>query len=872
MNVDIGSSPPRGPHAGPDWLRYPPGDRVFDEAFAGDGPRAHWRGLLRALDGLGLDAVNRRWAEARHLIRQHGVTYNVYGDPRGLERPWQLDPVPMLLSPADAAELEAGLVQRGLLLECLLRDLYGPQRTLAAGLLPPALVYGNAAFLRPLHGATPPGGRYLHLYAANVGRDAAGRFWVIGDRSQCPSGAGYALENRVVLSRMLPDVFRECRAQRLALFFRDLCDTLSSLAPRRESPRVVLLTPGPYNETYFEHAYLARYLGFPLVEGGDLTVRDNTVFLKLLGGLQPVDVIFRRLDDDFCDPLELRHDSFLGVPGLVQAVRSGNVAVANALGSGLLETPGLLPFLPALCQHLLGEELLLPSAPTWWCGQPREREHVLAHLDDMVIKSARPSLGLEPTFGGALNQAQREALAARVRAAPGDYVGQHRMILATAPVLVGDRLEPRHVVTRMYLAARGDSFAIMPGGLTRAAASPGSLVVSMQAGGGSKDTWVLSPGPVSTFSLLRPDDQPPELTRGGDLPSRMADNLFWLGRYAGRAEGLTRLLRVVLRRLTEASGLSEVPELPALLRAVTVVSDCPPGFVGPGAADRLAQPEEELLAVIRDAGRPGSLAAVLARLGGVASAVRDRISTDMWRVLRDLSKARRPRGLLAAEAGEASEDRDWPAAGSTGLTLSDELSLLDRAVLVLAAFGGLAAESVTRDEGYRFLDIGQRLERALHLLGLLRSALVGVLPAEPHVLGAVLEVTDSSMTYRRRYQGGPQAAPVLDLILADETNPRSLAFQLTALAADVDHLPRNTPGPASSTEQRLALSALTALRLEGADELAAVTGGVRHRLASLLDRVRGDLTALSDALTHTYLSHLQMSRHLSPAAPREVEG
>jgi uncharacterized circularly permuted ATP-grasp superfamily protein/uncharacterized alpha-E superfamily protein len=859
---DINHSALNGPRPATDWLSYAPPPGGFDEAFDPDGAaRPHWHSLFRSLGEFGLSSLKHRWAEARHLIRQNGVTYNVYGDPRGLARPWQLDPVPLLLSTSEAQTLESGLTQRGRLLEAILRDLYGPQQTIANGLLPPELVFDNPAFLRPCHGAKPPGDRYLHLYAATVGRDPDGNFWVLGDRTQCPSGAGYALENRIVLSRMMPDVFRECQVQRLAVFFRTLRDTLSSLAPqRRDNPRIVLLTPGPYNETYFEHAYLARYLGYPLVEGGDLTVRDNAVFLKVLGGLQPVDVILRRLDDDYCDPLELRPDSFLGVPGLVQAARSGTVTVANALGSGLLETPALLAFLPSLCRHLLGEELQLPSAPTWWCGHEREREHVLAHLDEMVIKPARPSLRLEPMFAVELREVGRDALAERIRAAPRDFIGQQRVALATGPVLVGDRFEPRHLTIRMYLAARGDSFTMMPGALTRVGSSRDSMVVSMQAGGGSKDTWVLSPGPVGTFSLLRPDEHAVALARsGGDLPSRMADNLFWLGRYAGRAEGLTRLLRVVLSRLTEAS--QEAPELPALLRAVTVLSDCHPGFVGPGAESRLAAPEHELLAVIHDPRRRGSLVSVLSRLGAVVGTVRDRISTDMWRVLSDLSKQRVPSELFADE--EEDEATELPTA-VTELDLLDELNHLDRAVLVLAAFGGLAAESVTREEGWRFLDIGRKLERALHTLMLVQTTLITPSPSERYLLGALVEVTDSSMTYRRRYQGNLQPTPVLDLILADETNPRSLVFQLAALASEVDGLPRNALQPGCTPEQRLTMSALTALRLADMTDLALPdAGGQRARLAELLGRLFGYLTALSDSLTRTYLSHLQTSRQLS---------
>jgi uncharacterized circularly permuted ATP-grasp superfamily protein/uncharacterized alpha-E superfamily protein len=851
-STDLISPGPSRATDGKGWLGYSPPDGARDEVFDERGEvRSHWHVFLQSVRELGLSQLSRRWSDARHLIRENGVTYNVYGDPRGLERPWQLDPIPLIIAPAESDALAAGLVQRGRLLEALLRDLYGPQQTLALGLLPPEFVYANPAFLRSCHGATPPGGRHLHLYAANVGRSPDGTFWVLGDRTQSPSGAGYALENRLVLSRTLPETFRDCQVQRLALFFRTLRDSLRGLAPHnRDNPRVVLLTPGPYNETYFEHAYLARYLGYTLVEGGDLTVRDNRVFLKVLGGLQPVDVIFRRLDDDFCDPLELRSDSFLGVPGLVQAVRSGNVAVANALGSGLLETTALLAFLPGLCRHLLGEELRLPSVPTWWCGDREACARVLARLDELVIKPALPGMRLEPVIGAELTREQLAELAGKIRARPRDYVAQDRLPLSTTPVLVGNRLQPRHLVLRSYLAAEGDSFAVMPGGLARVSASAETQVVSMQRGGGSKDTWVLSASPVSNFSLLRPAGQSVELSRGGsDLPSRAADNLYWLGRYAARAEGLTRLLRCVLVRLTERSGLTDVPELPLLLRTVTRMSECYPGFVGEGSAGRLVAPEAELLALVHDNRRPGSLASILGALSSVAGTARDRISTDMWRVLRDLGRVRRSHGFF--ETGGDGDHR----------TLSAELDLLDGTVLTLAAFGGLAVESVTRGEGWRFLDMGRKLERALHTINLLRCTLASPWNPEGPVLEAILEIADSAMTYRRRYQEGVQAAAVLDLLLADEANPRSLAYQLVALTDDVDHLPREASRPGRSAEQRLMLSSLTALRLADVQQLAGLDEcGGRPALDELLGRLASALPALSDAITQTYLSHLQPSR------------
>ncbi len=827
-------------------------------------PRAHWHLFFRSVAELGMPELSRRWREAQHIIRENGVTYNVYGDPRGTTRPWQLDPIPLLISPSDAEFLEGALIQRARLLELVLDDLYGPQRLLADGLIPPELVFANPGFLRPVRGISLPGGRRLHLYAANLSRTPDGGWVILGDRTQGPSGAGYALENRIVLSRTLPEAFGDCRVHRLALFFRTLRDTLKSLAPRnRDNPRIVLLTPGPYNETYFEHAYLARYLGYTLVEGGDLTVRDNRVFLKVLGGLQPVDVIFRRLDDDFCDPLELRPDSFLGVPGLVNAVRAGNVAVANALGAGAAEANALLAYLPRLCRELLGEDLRLANVRTWWCGDPVSLGYVLSNLTDYVFKPAFPGMRMEPVFPGTLDADRRAAFVDRLKAKPRDYVAQERISLSMSPCLVGDRLVPRAAVLRAYLAAEGDSFTVMPGGLTRVAASADSMIVSMQRGAGSKDTWVLSAGTVSNFSLLAPSGLPVELSRaGGDLPSRAADNLFWLGRYAERAEGTTRLLRGVITRLTDKSTFADVPELPPLLRALTMVSDSYPGFVGEGGTARLRDPEPEVLALVYDTSRHGSLASVITGLQRVAGVARDRISTDMWRVIYGLASF-----PFDAHKADVPTLGDVPAAGPDGPTPADVLDLLNRTVISLSAFGGLAVESMTRGEGWRFLDMGRRLERTVHMVALLRGTLLHPVAHEGPVLEAVLEVADSSMTYRRRYMGTLRTEAVLDLLVADDTNPRSLAAQLSALVEDVDKLPRTTQGPARRPEQRLALTGLNAVQLADVEKLGQVHAGSRPFLRDLFDQLGVVLPALSDVITQHYLSHLQTSRHLASNPP-----
>ncbi len=831
---------------------------TFDEMLGLDGlNRAHWRGFMDQVESLGLTEVRRRWEDAKHLIRENGVTYNVYGDPQGMDRPWELDPIPLVVSPGDAASLEVGLTQRAHLLDLILADLYGPQRILSEGLLPPALLFGHPGFLRACHNIASPKRRRLSLYAADVGRSPDGCFRVLSDRTQAPSGLGYALENRIVLSRMMPESFRECQVQRIALFFQTLRQTLRAMSPGdRDNPRIVLLTPGPYNETYFEHAYLARYLGYTLVEGSDLTVRDNRVYLKLLGGLQPVDVILRRLDDDYCDPLELRQDSFLGVPGLVQAVRAGNVAIANDLGSGLVESPALLAFLPRLCRYFLGEDLRLPSVATWWCGEPAILDHVIENLPRMVIKHAFRSGFIEPIFGERLSREQQSTLVERLRKNPTEFVGQEQLTLSTAPALHHTGLQARHIAIRLFLTASDTGYSMMPGGLTRMSSSLNSLFVSMQKGGGSKDTWILSDEPVSTFTLLPAKVQPVGLTRGGgDLPSRVADDLFWLGRYVERIEGTIRLLRGILIRMTDQSGLADVPELPSLLRCLTYQTMGYPGFIGKGAEERLAKPEAELLSLIGDPMRPASLAAAIDSLHRIAAKVRDRFSVDMWRILigLDLDTPSPPQGQSQAGASIPSSPR----------RLSEIRDQLDEMVIQLAAFGGLVAESMTRGQGWRFLNMGRRAERSLRTVGLLRSTLTSITGPENPLLEAILEIADSSMTYRRRYLSQVQTAPVLDLILSDETNPRSVAFQLAGLVAALAQLPRGDFPTDSDDDQALAITALNSVRGADLDQLACFDDqGFRADLDALLLSLETAIPAISDYVSRCYFSHLYPSRQM----------
>lgn len=820
---------------------------VYDEALLADGtPRPHVAQLWRGLHALGSGEIARRKEQGDRLIRQNGVTYNVYGDPQGVDRPWDLDPVPMVLGAGEWRELSRGLDQRGRLLDAILADVYGEQRLLRAGLLPPELVYAAPGFLRPLAGHRPSGDVFLHLLGVDLARSPDGRFWVLTDRTQAPSGAGYALENRVVVSRLFPQLFRDCRVERLAGFFQNLRDSLVSLAPPgRERPRAVLLSPGPYNETYFEHAYLARYLGYALVHGGDLTVRDRVVYLKTVGGLERVDILLRRLDDGFCDPLCLRSDSTLGVPGLVHAVRAGHVTVANALGSGLVESPALLAFLPSLCRQLFGEELALPSVATWWCGQTDALAYVLAHLEHLVIKSALAGgTPFEPVFAGALSREDRSALAARIQKDPRAYVAQEQVALSTAPVWTGSGFEPRHVSLRTFLAREGDGYRTLPGGLVRVSRRRDSLVVSMQRGGGSKDCWVLSDGVPSTLSLLPPADGVAIVRSGADLGSRAADNMFWLGRYLERASLTARLLRSLAIGLSDDEALSPGVHLPALVGVLEVSSGVGPGTLLEAAGPRVL--EERLLEFLGPSSMMHTLGAQIAAAFQAGSGARDRLSADTWRVLAQLQETSRSLGTCQG--------------------LEEALDGLDHLLLGCSAFDGLCAENMVRGPGWRFADLGRRIERAVHGALALRTLLV---PAQDSaVFVTALELADSTITYRVRYGGHAAVQPLVDLLLSDETNPRSVAFQLARIEAHLAELPATPGGGPFSPAARLALRALSKVRLAELEALCVLgPSGRRENLHALLSEVEADLPELADQLTLSYLTHAAPAvAYGSPAA------
>lgn len=826
--------------------RYEPVPGVWDEALAPSGfPRRHWRRVTTAIGRMGFGQLSRSWYAGQQLIHDHGTTYNSVSDPNVNERPWPMDPIPIVIADDEWPAIEKAVAQRARLLELMLSDLYGEQRLLRDRLLPSALVFGNPHFLRPCHGIKPAGGVHLHTYAVDLARSPDGRWWVIADRTQSPSGIGYALENRMLSARTLPGIFTQCNVRQLSRFFDTRRDALLTMASHlRSNPRVVLLTPGPYNETYFEHSFLAGHWGFPLVEGADLTVRDDHVYLKTLGGLEPVDLILRRVDDSFCDPIELRGDSLLGVPGLLHAIRCGTVIVANALGSGLVETPAQMAFLPGLSRQLLGEDLLLPSVATWWCGQKNARNYVLDHLDGLVVKPTFARFDRYPEFPASDDKSAYAALVRRIEAHPEEFVAQERIALSTAPVRTETGLAPRHIVLRVFAIWDGEGFSVMPGGLTRVSIEKESLVVSMKFGGGSKDTWVVGGAEQApALPVHLPKSVDTQASRAS-LPSRIADNLFWLGRYAERVEARVRLVRTLLPALSGEEDFGRAASLETAIHLLSRLRFLPPETASASIGEQRWTVQRILTEMIYDASQTSSLRWNLKEMRRVAWQVKERLSSDTWRVLQELEN--HFSGFVPASA-----DHRYYAG----------MQLVDHVIVTLSAFAGLLMENTTRGHGWRFLEIGRRMERALQSAELLRSGLAAA-PAdiEPY-LQILLQIADSSITYRSRYTTVLQTHFVLDLLLTDEANPRSVGFQAATLLHQIDRLQEFDGNRHNRLERPLALKIVTAVRECDTEKLSVRDKeGRLPALEELVEFVKATLYDLSDEMTAEYLSHLTASR------------
>lgn len=764
---------------------YPFAANSHNELLQSPGtPRPHWQPLIDALSGEEAAEMRKRVENVRRLVHENGLTYNAYADTQGGQRPWDLDPLPFILPQDEWVHIEAAVIQRATILNTVLRDIYGEQTLMAQGMLPPALIHGNAGFLRPCHGIPQPDGIALHMYAVDLARSADGRWWVVSDRTQAPAGTGYALENRMVISSVFPDLFRDLNIQRLSGFFASLRDSLAhwgrecayrqsqanpNIAPLSpsEQPLTVILTAGPFNETYHEQSYLAGYLGFPLVQGNDLTVREGVVWLKTLAGLKPVHAILRRLDDIYCDPLELNAESLLGIAGLTEVARRGHVLLANSLGSNVLQSGALMGFLPALSQHLLKQPLMLPSVATWWCGEPQALETVIANLDRLLIKNAFLHTREIMIYGQDLDGAAREELIAQLRANPENYLAQELVKVSQAPVWNSQlqQMQAQSVGLRVFACATPNGYIVMPGGLTRVASSTNKRVITMQGSGCSKDTWVITPEfKPNTPSLLRKTTSSAGLVHDNiHLSSRVIENLFWFGRHSVRSYHATRLLRTAIHYLLDFSPEHRAVEWPTV-KAMCIWYNLMPADEDDASESNyplFAEDEnaiECLLIAAIFADDSSSLASHITQFFQLAFSLRERLSGDHWRLINQLH-------LRFAER---------PSSAS----LSEALAVLDETNMSLVTISGFTLDSMTRDQGWRFLSLGRRIERLQFLCILLQKALA--MPAESS-LDWLLELTDSIVTYRARYAAQPEWLPVLYLLLIDENNPNAMMFQLRGL-------------------------------------------------------------------------------------------
>jgi uncharacterized circularly permuted ATP-grasp superfamily protein/uncharacterized alpha-E superfamily protein len=797
-----------------------------DEYIGQDGaPRPVWARFFDAFAALSPTDIERRFASADRHLREAGVTYRAPGEIA--DRLWPLSHLPLIIDETDWQQLTSGIAQRAQLMEMVLRDLYGEGRLVAEGAVPAAAIAGSNEYLRSVCGIKPPGGRHLHLYAADVGRGPDGRWWVLSDRTQAPSGAGYALENRLVLSRAFSNLYKSMNVERVAPFFEAFRDALRASADRDE-PRIGVLTPGAFNETYFEHATIARYLGFLLVEGDDLAVSGDRVHIRTVAGLKRLDVLLRRVDSNFLDPLELDASSHLGVPGLIDVLRKNGVVVANMPGSGVLEARALLGFLPNLCRRLLSEDLEMPHIATWWCGQKSAREEVLSRLDDFAIEGAYtrgvPGFpGNGPVLSSELSPPERERLRSAISDRGIDFVGQELVRLSTTPTWENGRIAPRPFVLRVFAAATPNGWTILPGGFCRIADEPDARAVSMGDGARSADVWVVSDKAISTSSLLPAADTVRIRRIAGVVPSRAADNLFWLGRYLERAEATLRLIRVLgtsARDPAKGNLAGTSSSAPTALHSVERIQRL---LVTWGAVSQASRTNSAKVAAeaLQGTEKFGSALSLLRSAQRTATSLRERLSPDAWQVITE----------MVERLGVEADDDD-------GIVSAAELSLQE-----LASFAGLAQENMNRAAGWRFLDMGRRAERAINTVRFARQFAYD--EAGDEDLDVLLTLVDCQITYRSRYLVGPSLAPVRDLAVLDPYNPRSVAFQVAALNEHIAGLPSLKEHGLIERPQRLAVALQATLTTAEADSLDVKS----------LFALEQDLLNLADAIGLHYFPH-----------------
>ncbi len=820
--------------------------RSYDEVLDRDGNlKPHWQSLFGALEGLGLDELGVRNQEIITKLQENGVTYSVYEGSDGLNRPWQLDPIPFLIHQNEWQEIARGLRQRAELLNLILQDLYGPQTLVKEKVVPPELVYDNTGFLRACHDVKLAGRHQLVKCAVDMARGPDGRMWVLDSRTQAPSGAGYALENRTVMSKVLPDLAENLFVRRLSPFYLSTQGAIARIYGKgKEDLTIVYLTPGPNNETYFEHAYLAAYYGYILAQGDDLLVRDGFVWLKSIEGLQKVDIILRRIDDGFSDPLELRSDSRLGVPGLLHAIRMGKVAVINPPGTGLMENNAFMAFMHNASRHLLGEEPILPSVATWWCGQEKELSFVLENLSRLIIKKVNRHRDNRSVYGHALSNAQLENLKREIRANPAQYVAQQEVSFSTTPAFVDGAIEPRFAALRAFLIGTENGYELMPGGLTRSSPEAGRFTFSNQYGGISKDTWIVG-AEVDTARehIVLPTSN--NYRKAGSLPSRSADNLFWVGRYGERVLATNAFMNIVLNALNMQQNYGgQAEHIPWLLRSLTHLTLTYPGFVGDGKNEStlLHTPLREINDLVLNVKRPGAIGSTVERFLRTIKSVRDQWNPEIWRAV-DLIEGSlvRIKTLKKEQADHRAIQKD-----------------LDRLYSRMFTFYGTVSETMSRDNAYYLLKSGKLIERILSRVSVIRSLFAFHNPeyVENELLEALLNYHHLLGRFRNTYRSQISLSAGLDMVLMEANSPYALAYQFDALGRCLDRLPGKHER--LNNAQKAVLEASAKIKLADVVKLCAYDQETNLRTG--LDELLSEITALtltaSESISNLYFSHV----------------
>ncbi|MEO6356432.1 MAG: circularly permuted type 2 ATP-grasp protein [Ferruginibacter sp.] len=829
----------------------------YDEMLGKDGNlRPHWDAFFKSLNQLGSGELQNRNSEIARLLKENGVTYNIYNNSKSDNRDWNMDAVPFLISKEEWEITEAALIQRASLLNLLLQDIYGEQKLIKNGIIPLELVYNHTGFLRQCAGIKLPGKHSLVLYSADMARSPDGKLWIISDRTQAPSGSGYALENRTVMTRVLPELFSGLKVRHLSPYFDTMSNSLNELGARHhQNPRIVILTPGPGNETYFEHSYLSSNLSYTLVQGHDLMVKHNFVWLKTLSGLEKVDVIIRRVDDIYCDPLELKPDSQLGVAGLLQVIRSGNVSIANPPGSSILENPGLMPFLQNISKYFFGTGLLMPTIASWWCGQPKEMKYVLNNIQSLVIKRIYRGTSRSTSIDGArLSGSALNELKQKIHKYPFLYVGQEKIGLSSTPSLVNGKMEAHKTIFRSFLVSNGDSYTAMAGGLSRTSSDALNFIVSNQSGGQSKDTWIISPEPAQSIILPKKfAEKITAATNGGVLPSNTAENLFWVGRYTERLLGNARFHRTVIQTIAEGNRLmmdTDVQAEQVLLKALTHYTFTYPGFIDEEDKDneeKLKQPWPELRDILFNEKRVGSLKYDFVLFIRAVHAVRDHWSTDTWRVLRGMEEA-------------FATIKDHTTTGHLKMQ-----HILDSLVTSVVAFIGLNRESISREQGWLMLDMGRKIEQCLLLTNMLRATLVIKNDdlVDYKLQEAVLVSNECLVNFRYKYRSLIQLPLVLDLMIFDPNNPRALLYQLDRLKKSLANLPKTTETTLAAHDLFI-IDAYQLIHSASKEKLSLQdeAAGQYLNLDAFLSDMYDILSGIQSAVSKTYFIHAQSQKQL----------